>query len=155
MTQTKPTGQLWMWSLVSIIAVFILFFAGFAIWTYQKDVELVYDNYYDKDVVYEQQIRRIERTDALAVKPVITYRYEKNTVELLFPSQMGHINPAGEILLFRPADLHKDRLFPISLDGDTLQVIATPNLDKGLWRAKLAWKSGDLEYYLEKVFMVR
>ena len=29
MTKAKPSGKLWMWSLVSVITVFILFFAGF------------------------------------------------------------------------------------------------------------------------------
>ena len=37
MTQTKPTGQLWMWSLVSTIAVFILLALGAALFLALKN----------------------------------------------------------------------------------------------------------------------
>jgi len=154
MLKTDPTGKLWMWSLIGSIVVFMLFFLGFAIWTFQTDVELMYDNYYDKDVVYEEQIRRIERTDALTHRPIVKYKHATETMLINFPVQLGHVKPAGQVLLFRPADLHKDRTFPLELVGDTLQVISMPHLEKGLWRAKLDWTSGGIEYYLEQMFMV-
>lgn len=154
MPKTKPSGQLWMWSLTGSLVAFMLFFVGFAIWTFQSDVELMYDNYYDKDVVYEEQIRRIERTDALGVKPIVQYRHADQTMLITFPEKLGHVEPSGDVLLFRPADLHKDRTFPLELIGDTLQLISVPDLDKGLWRAKLSWTSAGTEYYLEQMIIV-
>lgn len=155
MTKDQPTGKLWMWSLITIISMFILFFASFAIWTFQDDVELVYDNYYDKDVVFEQQIRRVERTDALAIKPAVNYFSQREELTLKFSPAMAHLNPIGEVLLFRPADLHKDRLFPLDLIGDSLQTIKLPNMDRGLWRVKLSWTSKGLEYFYEQALMVK
>ncbi|MCF7823888.1 MAG: FixH family protein [Candidatus Marinimicrobia bacterium] len=154
MAAAEASGRLWMWGLIATIVTLMLFFVGFAIWTFQDDVELVYDNYYDKDMVFEQQIRRVERTEALTNKPSIKYEQDTQIVLIEFPAQLGHKNPVGEILMFRPADLHKDRIFSLQLQGDTLQSIGVPDLDKGLWRAKLSWKSGGLEYYQEQMFMV-
>jgi len=154
MPETVPSGRLWLWGLTGSIIVFLLFFVGFAIWTYQSDVELMYDNYYDKDVVFGDQIRRVERTEALEHKPLIRYEQQQETLIVEFPGQLGHKQPHGAILLFRPADLHKDRLFPLELEGDTLQVISVPHLDRGLWRAKLSWESAGLEYYHEQILMV-
>ncbi|MCF7903586.1 MAG: FixH family protein [Candidatus Marinimicrobia bacterium] len=133
----------------------MVFFIGLAIWSFQGDVELVYDNYYEKDVVFEQQIRRVERTEALSVKPRIRYNRVSETVRLTFPSALEHINPAGELLLFRPSDLHMDRTFSLVFGADTVQVISTPGLEKGLWRAKLSWMNEGLEYYLEEPFIVQ
>ncbi len=155
MAEIKPSGRLWMWGTILTIAAFIVFFASFAIWTYQRDVELVYDNYYDKDVVFEQQIRRVERTDALIKKPVASFNQRNELLTLRFPTQLNHHDPVGELLMFRPADLHKDRLFALDLDGDTLQTFSLPDMDPGLWRIKLSWASGGLEYYLEQTLMVR
>jgi len=155
MNQTKPSGKMWMWGTVIVIALFITFFASFAIWTFQDDVELVYDNYYAKDVVYGQQIARIERTDALSSKPVASYNKRSELLTLRFPAEIKHDSPAGELLMFRPADLHKDRLFSLDLEGDTLQVISLPQMDPGLWRVRLNWTSGGLEYYLDQILMVR
>ena len=155
MEPTKQSGKTWMWGIVISILTFMAFFVGFAIWTSFGDVELVYDNYYAKDVVFEQQIRRVERTDALEIKPRIVYDQSSQFLTLKFSPEMGHRQPVGEILLFRPSDLHKDRLFTLDLSGDSLQTIRVQDLDPGLWRIKLDWKSGDKEYYLEQMLTVR
>ena len=154
MSDKELSGSGWLWGMTLTIVVFVIFFVGFAVWTFQSDVELVYDNYYEKDVVFEQQIRRVERTDALATKPTIQYLRNNQTLTLVFPADLGHVDPVGELLLFRPSDLHKDRIFQLDLNGDTLQKISTPGLEKGLWRAKMSWMNGDLEYYLETPFIV-
>ncbi len=155
MTEIRPSGRLWMWGTILTIATFIVFFASFAIWTYQRDVELVYDNYYAKDIVFEQQIRRVERTDALINKPIASFNQRSEVLTLRFPAQLNHPDPLGELLMFRPADLHKDRLFTLNLDGDTLQTIHLPDMDPGLWRIKLDWASDSLEYYLEQTLIIR
>jgi len=115
---------------------------------------VVYDNYYDKDIVFEQQIRRVERTEALPVKPVLQFNQSTENLMILFPPAMHHIKPRGDILLFRPANLHHDRAFDLELAGDTLQTLSLPDLDPGLWRIKLNWSSDGLEYYLEQILMV-
>lgn len=149
------TGRAWVWGTSLTIAAFMIFFIGLAIWAFQSDVELVYDNYYEKDVVFEQQIRRVERTEALPVKPVIKYYRADESLTLIFPSALGHSAPQGELLLFRPSDIHLDRTYELDLGNDTLQVISAPALKQGLWRAKLNWSHKGLEYYLEEPFVVQ
>jgi len=155
MKERENPGGLWLWGTVITIACCILFFVSFAVWTSIGDVELVYDNYYAKDVVFEQQIRRVERTQALRFKPVLNFDQTHEILTLKFPIALGHSPTAGEVLLYRPADLHRDRLFPLNLDGDSLQFIHLPDLDPGLWRIKLAWSSGGLEFYLEEPLQVK
>ncbi len=154
MGDTAKSGRMWMWSLVAAIAGSILFFVGFAVWTFQDDVELVYDNYYAKDVVFDQQIKRIARTEALRFKPRLEYKQSAEILELNYPLALGHTPSEGTILLFRPADLHQDRLFSLALQGDSLQTIPLPDLLPGLWRIKLDWTSGGEEYYLEQALIV-
>ncbi|MCF7825979.1 MAG: FixH family protein [Candidatus Marinimicrobia bacterium] len=154
MAEAVKTGALWMWSLVAAIVVFILFFVGFAIWAFQDDVELVYNNYYEKDVVFDQQIKRVARTEALPFKPSLNYSQETQVLSMKFPLALGHAPTEGTVLLFRPADLHRDRLFPLSLQGDSLQTIGLPDMVPGLWRIKLNWTSGGEEYYMEQSLMV-
>jgi hypothetical protein len=52
MDKSDASGRGWMWGIILSLLAFGLFFIGFAVWTFQTDVELMYDNYYDKDVVY-------------------------------------------------------------------------------------------------------
>lgn len=155
MNDQVKSGKLWMWGLTTAIIVFVLFFVGFAVWTFQDDVELVYDNYYEKDVVFEQQIKRVVRTQALPQKPALTFDQASEVLEVFFPLAMGHSPTKGEVLLFRPADLHQDRTFQLELRGDSLQAIPLPDMDPGLWRIKLNWTSGGEEFYLEQPLMVQ
>jgi nitrogen fixation protein FixH len=105
-------------------------------------------------VVFEQQIKRVARTQALTIQPILTYHQTTQVLDLKFPLALGHTPTDGEVLLFRPADLHKDRLFRLTLEGDSLQTIDLPDMDPGLWRIKLNWTSGGEEYYLEQSLMV-
>jgi len=155
MSDKTKTGGLWMWGLTTTIIVFVLFFIGFAVWTFQDDVELVYDNYYEKDVVFEQQIKRVARTQALPIKPTLTYDHTREILDVTFPLALGHSPSEGKVLMFRPANLHQDRTFPLTLVGDSLQTIELPEMDPGLWRIKLSWTSGGEEYYLEQALMVQ
>jgi len=134
---SKDSGRVWRWGIILAIACSMVFFVGLAIWASIGDVELVYDNYYAKDVVYEQQIQRVERTEALPLKPSFTYHQESQILTLSFPSELGYGSLVGQVLMFRPADLNKDRLFDLALEGDTLQTFMLPDLAKGLWRVKL------------------
>lgn len=154
MSGLKVTGQTWKWGISIVLAVFASFFVGLAIWAFQSDVELVYDNYYEKDVVFEQQIRRVERTDALPLKPELKYKRNSESLTVKFPLEMRQPNPVGSVLLFRPSDLNLDRLFKLELKGDTLQTIALPDILPGLWRIKLNWQSLSQEYYLEEILVV-
>ncbi len=144
-----------MWGTAISIALCIIFFVGLAIWTSMGDVELVYDNYYAKDVVFEQQINRVGRTKALADKPDLQYNQETQQLRIFLPAALRNPEIKGQILLFRPADLHQDRTFQLNLVGDSLQTISVPDLDLGLWRLKLSWSSYGLEYYHEQALMVR
>ncbi len=144
-----------MWGIILSIACCLIFFIGFAIWTSLGDVELVYDNYYDKDVVFEQQIRRVERTDALGEKPQLHYSNEREELKILFPISLRNPELKGDILLFRPSDLNQDRTFELNLIGDSLQILSVPGMTRGLWRLKLSWSSQGLEYYHEESLMVK
>lgn len=155
MVEQTRGGGFWMWGLTATIITCVIFFVGFAIWTFQDDVELVYDNYYEKDVVFDQQIKRVERTKALLFKPIMTFDQSEQKLTLKFPLAMGHIPIEGSVLMFRPADLHEDRLFTLELVGDSLQTIALPDMLPGLWRIKLNWTSGGEEYYLEQPLSVQ
>ena len=153
-TTSAGGGRRWVWGITISVVLFVVIFVGFAIWTFQTDVELVYDNYYEKDVVFEQQIRRVERTDALPAQPRFQYLPTTQTLTLDWPLEIRDHAPVGTVLLFRPSDLHQDRKFALALVGDSTQTLSVPNLSKGLWRVKLAWTAHDQEYYLEQRLVI-
>ena len=109
---------------------------------------LVQEDYYEQDLKYQQQIERIERTNALEKSVIISL--ENDTLLIDFPEIFNFRDISGKIHLFRPSDPELDRFIPLELNESGAQKIDTDELYNGLWKVKLNWTHKELEYYKEK-----
>ena len=138
----------WGKSIALFYGVFVVSILAVVAFSFTQDVNLVTEDYYQQELVYEDQINRLKNTETLAEKPTITLK--GLYVELVFPKEL---NPKGSILFFRPSDSHKDKRVAISLGAEGSQQIDFSTEQAGLWKAKLTWKLGENEYYQEFVIV--
>jgi hypothetical protein len=138
----------WGTGIFIVIIVFILAVAGFMIYVSTLDINLVEDNYYDKELVYQDRIDRINNTAALTWK--IGIKQDQGRLILQFPSQEPPIAPEGTLLLYRPSDPGKDITIPLQLNDSARQIIDIARIDRGKWVIKLDWKTNGKSYYFEK-----
>ncbi len=110
-----------------------------------QDVDLVTDNYYDKEVKYQQQIDTEKRTDALEKN--IDVNILNNTLIVTFPDSS---NVNGELYFYRPSDFKKDFKIPIKIDNKREQAVNISKVEKGYWKLKVSWNMNNYEYYSEK-----
>jgi nitrogen fixation protein FixH len=138
-----------------IILVFILFVGGIGVMVYKsmsKNVDLVASNYYEKELKYQEQINKINNTNALAVPLKVTVNAE--SIELEYPPAVSH-DITGEVAFYRPSDSKNDFKIPVKTDNDNKQVISTTSLRKGMWKLKVNWKSGGKDYFNEEKVMIQ
>jgi hypothetical protein len=133
------------WIVVAFV-LFAAFITTLVVICVRQDVSLVSKNYYEEELAYQDQIQRINNTDALIHKPAITV--VDHAVRIDF-------NPAGRrqdvvLTLFCPADEKMDRRFLITSE-EPVQIFSLDETLRGMYRAKLQWKEDDKEYYLEEV----
>ena len=128
---------------------FAILVFGFVIYFMNQDVDLVTHKYYDEEIKYQDQIQRIKRTNELTEKPKI--EIEDQSLKLVFPKNLLNKPVAGTINFYRPADQNKDFSILINLENDGVQKIISEKLNAGLWKVKLNWVSGGIEYYDEQV----
>ena len=137
------------------IAIFFTCFVGFILFlvvrSFQENVDLVTEDYYQQELEYQHKIEKIQNSDALETGVRITSAEGK--LALQFP-QMG-APVSGEVQLFRPSDARFDTLSALALDGENIQHIATSTLPAGFYRIKINWKAGDKEYYTEEALHLR
>ncbi len=134
------------------ITVFLIFFVlanvGFLIYVLGIDTDLVSENYYEDELVYQKQIDRIQ--NARQLKEPLQIKLQKSGQLLLqFPVEMSSSEIGGTIVLFRPDDKRRDNRIPVRVDEERRQWVDMSNLKKGNWNIKVFWNDRTTKYYSE------
>lgn len=131
---------------------FVVVTIGFVLFAMTKDVDLVTDNYYEKELVYQEQIDKMTRANSLSEKVKILKAGQ--SLSFIFPKEFNYYAVEGEIHLYRPADSKQDLIFPIQLDSSYQQIINTTQIGKGMWKLNVDWNVNQTTYFNEFRVMV-
>jgi hypothetical protein len=133
-----------------IIVVYVLFVAGMLFLVFKsskQNIELVTEDYYAKELVYQQKIDETKRAGLLSapVNIIIT----QHEVTILFPKDFATKKITGEVTLYCPSDENKDmhQQFNVTDSAVTIKVPANYN---GLRYVKINWGAEGVNYYYEK-----
>ncbi len=135
------------------IIVFTIVSILFIVFAFSQDVNLVTDDYYAKELAYQDQIDKEKRTQELPEQLKISV--DNNYIFLQFPKIFSGKNIEGSVQLYRPASRHNDAVYTIAVNDSNLFVIPTDSLIEGMWRVKVDWAVDSTTYYNEKIIMVR
>jgi hypothetical protein len=142
----------WGTGIFIVILLFVMAVVAFLIYTSNMDMKLVEDNYYDKELAYQDRIDKLNNTASLPWK--INISQVPGTLIIQFPQSDTALAPSGSLLFYRPSDSDKDFSVPIQLNDSSRQVIDIRGVNKGKWVIKLDWKMGGKEYYYEEEVFV-
>ncbi|MCC5919106.1 MAG: FixH family protein [Cyclobacteriaceae bacterium] len=107
----------------------------------QENIDLVTQDYYAQELVYQQQIDKMQNA-----KGMEALRYNAGSRELILDLPVAS---KGKLQLFRPDDAGLDQMIEFTdTDGEPLAV-NLEDLKNGYWRAKLTWFDGDKGFYQE------
>ncbi len=111
--------------------------------------DLVQENYYQKDLTYEDFRQKREKGKQAADHVDINYDSRKRSLAIQFNSSI--VSPKGKVMLFRPSNKAYDQSYPLKVEADGYMGIDLPrNLPGGLWRVFLDWESNGEAFYLEQ-----
>jgi hypothetical protein len=139
-----------------IVIAFAIFMGGTistAVYLMNQDVNLVADDYYDQEINYQQQIDRMERTNQLENKQIVSFN--GSTVKISIPKVLINKRVTGEIYFYRPSDSNSDIIIPLITDTSGVQVIPAENLVKGYWKIKVRWLSNGKDYFSEERILIQ
>jgi len=142
----------WGTGIFIVIVLFLLAVIGFFIFINTLDINLVEDNYYEKELVYQQRIEKINNTSQLQGK--INISQGSGILILQFPEVDPEFVVSGTIMLYRPSDPKKDVIMPLLLDKSGRQEIDISGIAKGKWTVKIEWEMGGKEYYFEEGLII-
>jgi hypothetical protein len=139
-----------------IVAAFVVFAIGTFIMVYiamTTKVDMVTDDYYEKELKYQQQIDMETRSKDEGKKLQIGFASDAIIVQ--YPAIGDRSQYRGTIHLFRPSDRSRDMIVNIEIDSTYIQRIPASAMIKGFWRMKITWSVGADEYYHEQPVMLQ
>ena len=137
-----------------ILIAYLVFVVGilFLVYKTSKETnELVTENYYAKELKYQQIIDASNQTSNLLSKPKINCN--SNYIKISFPEEFTGKVITGNIELYYAADEQKDLLLNFETKELTYKIPLTNN-NKGLHKINLSWNVAGVDYYYEqKIFI--
>jgi hypothetical protein len=138
-----------------IYGLFVVLLLIYLVYANFNSVDLVTKDYYAKDLNYQQQIDRQDRTSGLESGMTWQYFERSQTVQLQFPANIDPAQISGKIIFFRPSDAQLDNTVTINPNIDRIQEIDVGKLSQGMWRLKIFWQAGKTDYYNEGVVEIK
>lgn len=133
-----------------IVVSFIVFIAGTAVMVsiaMRSSVDLVTEDYYEKELRYQDHIEVVKNTNALPQQ--VSLEYAPTGIRVIFPKLADANIYSGSVRFFRPSDKRGDFSAEIKLDSSMSQQVPLTRFTVGLWRAKIDWQVGSQRYYSE------
>ena len=130
----------------------LILYSGFVIMTlvmvfmaYRHDVPLVSDDYYERELKYQDEIDMLTNAGELTSPIRVEYRAGSHLLVIHYPAEnTGRIT--GKIEFMRPSDPKQDTRFQIEVNDQHTQEISTSSMVKGLWNLKVYWENAGTKY---------
>ncbi|ARN71533.1 MULTISPECIES: FixH family protein [Nonlabens] len=128
---------------------FIMFMVITMLTDSDYDHDLVTENYYAKEMAYQDEIDQEKRLESLSKK--INGKRTKEGWLIEFPEEINEINSSGTVFLYRPSNQKLDTQFDLKLSGSHL-LIPDNKLVDGRWNITIEWTTKDNDYlYKESI----
>jgi len=134
-------------------SLFVVVMITMVVKSTQNKVHMVQDNYYEKDLNYEEF--RQKRQNGMAYQSLLDINYNQSDSKILisFPEQLA--DAKGELKLFRPSNQFLDINYTIQLDSNgQMYIQLKDNMVRGKWRVMLDWQFAGTDYYNEETIVI-
>ncbi len=154
MSEIKSSNNGWGIGIAITLVIFVLLLLVAIFVSTLQPNDMVTKCYYADGIDYQQQKERLARTQALVSDLEVTHDPKLNELTLLFPKSIDPLLINGMIDLYRPSNARFDKQVAISLNSNGTQAISAERMPKGLWKVKVDWQVGSVEYYSEKALII-
>lgn len=138
----------WGYKIIFSFIAFTIFLGVLVYKSFQSKVNLVSQDYYKQEIVFQDQINKIENELALEKSVSIVHNSRLNELLIIFPRELEV--KSASLTLYRPSDASMDRSWDLQLDQENADKISTESLSGGLWQVQVEWSDQSNSYYKEQ-----
>ncbi|MEN7546406.1 FixH family protein [Rapidithrix thailandica] len=111
---------------------------------------LMVENYYEKELVYDEQMEKVRNVQELGVKPTLQYDTSMQAILVNIPGGTGE---GGKITFLRPSNPQWDFEIALGNSGQTLQSVQARKVQSGMWKVMIEWTKDGKAFYDEQTFV--
>lgn len=133
-----------------IVIALTLFASGILYVVYRsvsEKVELVTEDYYSQELVYQDRIDEIARGKAAG--EVVIRRKAEDTIEIELPEKVSGDAGTYSIHFYKPDNSNLDFVEEIKLKGGQRLMVIERNVIPGKWLVKISGMTNQISYYWE------
>ena len=145
----------WGHKILIVIILFVSFIITLVVIAIrQDDIHLVSKNYYEKEILYQQEIDKQRNYEQYFQGEIAEYAQESRELTLSFANEQLQGMPQGTIHLFRPSDARLDKHITIATNTEGKQVLPMQALASGQWKVKVDWVQNNLAFSQEQTLIL-
>lgn len=137
----------WGHGVVLVMVGFIAIMTQFMYRAYHNQESLVAEDYYAKELRYQEQIDK--RANASALGAVVSVEVLPGRIVFVFPEQLRDAEIEAEAYFMRPSDPRGDQRMRLTVGEDGRAEVDTGDLLRGAYHLRLEWSAAGTEYLLE------
>lgn len=138
----------WGHKITIVIIVFVIGMLGMVFYASMQSNEMIDDNYYQKELAYQEIINASQNLTNLTTNNIVSQNV--NEVIITLPYGAFEKLEGGTIELLRPDSKSKDIYMELIPDGYNRRTVAKSQLIKGLYKSRIKWTNGGVNYYKEE-----
>lgn len=142
----------WGWGISMVYIWFVVGMLSLVYMASQESIEFVTQDYYGKELNYQDHIDRINRTNQLSEK--LQWQVNSKQIKFKFPATASGKDIKADILFYRPSDSKKDFTLTVIPDSLGEAVIVSDKLQQGVYRMQIDWQAGTESYYNESIINI-
>ena len=138
----------WGTGIAIFYSLFVIVLVGFVIKSMTYDNSLVVEDYYKKDIEYQQHYDKVKNAKQLEEDLSIKLDRNNKRLNFHFPENLKGIK--GDILFYKPDNKKLDFNLSVKPNTNNIQEFDYSKLTQGVWKVKVEWNSAGKYYYKEK-----
>jgi len=135
-----------------ILLFFVLLFS-FVYFTTTQKINLVEDDYYEKELKFQEQIDKKHNAEPYSEQ--FRFHQVENSLTMVFPEFFKGKDLEGNVHFYRPSDYEKDVYVLLDLDPTGTQYFDLSIMEKGKYWIKLDWTADSISYYHEYSLIIQ
>lgn len=136
----------WGKGITIFIATFMLFIASMVFYAFTKDADLVREDYYENELVYDQT--KTNKLNYLELNEPVSVAKNQSGIVFQFPESVKP-NATGKIIFYRPDQKKYDCEFTLEIDSAHQQILAYKNFKEGYYDLQVEWNDGEKTFLFE------
>lgn len=137
----------WGHAIIATMTGFILIMVQFMVRAYHNQESLVAEDYYAREIRYQEQIDKLG--NAALLGEFVKVESRPGHLHFVFPKAVRGQEISGELFLMRPNDPRGDLRVPVRVDAGGGFTVDTGSLHKGAYSVHLEWESNGVAYLTE------